>query len=132
MGFNRYKQRFTAWIACFAILMAALAPSISHAVAASGNKSFSPSSEICTAHGSKSLKAAGKPLHNSAPAEHRTHFEHCPFCFTHSPSFGLPPSGEIVIPLATGSPVLPFLFNHSPRPLFAWAAVQPRAPPVHS
>lgn len=130
MVFNRYKQRITAWIACFAILVAALAPSISHALAASAKGSLSVSSEICTADGLKAHHAGG--AHRSSPADDGMHFEHCPFCFTHAASWGLPPSGATVIPLVKGALVRPDLFFHSPRPLFAWAAAQPRAPPVVS
>ncbi|MGE5622679.1 MAG: DUF2946 domain-containing protein [Bacillota bacterium] len=130
MGFNRYRQRFTAWIACLAILMAALAPAISHALAASGKGSSAAWDEVCTVDGVKSLHEHG--AHDSGPADNGMHFEHCPFCFTHAASFGLPPSAQTFIPLAAGSPVRPLLFFHSPRPLFAWAAAHPRAPPVVS
>lgn len=134
MVFNRYQQRITAWIACFAILMAALVPSISHALSVSGKGNFSSWSEICTGEGVKSVKVASTHAgtHHSAPAKDGMHFEHCPFCFTHASSFGLPPSGQIIIPIMNGADARPALFFHSPRPLFAWAAAQPRAPPVVS
>jgi len=32
----------------------------------------------------------------------------------------------------TAAPALPALFLHAPRPLFAWTAAQPRAPPSAS
>ncbi|HJV74045.1 MAG TPA: DUF2946 domain-containing protein [Noviherbaspirillum sp.] len=131
MVFSRYNRCITAWIACFAILVAVLAPSISHALNASVKGRFLASSEICSVAGGKSHKA-GSAHHHSAPAKDGMHFEHCPFCFTHAAAWGLPPSGEIVIPLVMASAAYPSLFFHSPRPLFAWASAQPRAPPFVS
>jgi hypothetical protein len=112
--------------------MASLAPSISHALAASNKGGFSAWTEICSIDGVKSQKAESKPLRSSAPADDGVHFEHCPFCSTHAGFFGPPPSGETVIPLMTGSPARPVLFSHSPHPLFAWLTAQPRAPPAVS
>jgi hypothetical protein len=132
MGLHRYKRRFTAWIACVALLLASLAPTISHALATQNKAGFLTSTEICSINGVKSQKAESKPLRNSAPVDNGLHFEHCPFCFTHAGFFGPPPSGETVVPLVTGSPVRPALFSHSPDPLFAWVSAQPRAPPVVS
>lgn len=132
MGFNRYTRRLSAWIACFAILLAALAPSISHALAHADKSGFSIADEICSADGIKSIKALGGSPQGSAPADTATHFEHCPFCLTHAGFVGLLPGEDMVIPLAAGSPIRPPLFFHSPRPIFAWAAAQPRAPPTVS
>lgn len=136
MGINRATKRFAAWIACCAILMASLAPSISHALAAASNAG-SFWAEICSASGIKLLKVADDAANqqasgSSSPAEKGLQFEHCPFCFTHAASFGLPPSAGFILPVVSGVPMRPSLFYQSPRPLFAWAAAQPRAPPVRS
>lgn len=142
MGGNRRRRGITAWIAIFAVLLATLAPSISHALAASGWTGYFGDTELCSADANDGENAAVDELHEAhaqhehegAPAldDHRLHFEHCQFCFTHAGSFGTPPTPEFVVPPLVGAAVLPNLFFHSPRPLFTWAAPQARAPPVFS
>jgi hypothetical protein len=137
MGMNKAARRFTAWIACLAILLASLAPSISYALAASTSSTISEF-EICSVAGLKSIKVTGKasdsraPAKPSAPAGTATHSEHCPFCFTHAGSFGLLPTAAFSIPVASRSVLPPALFYQAPRPLFIWAAAQSRAPPIAS
>jgi hypothetical protein len=137
MGMNKAARRFTAWIACFAILLASLAPSISYAVAASANPNLSEF-EICSIAGLKLIKVADKvtdsraPTKPSAPAGTATHSEHCPFCFTHAGSFGLLPTAVFSLPVASKSPLPPALLYQAPRPLFMWTAAQSRAPPAIS
>lgn len=125
----------TAVIASLAILMAALAPSVSHAlVAFGGDGSFW--AEVCSAAGIKLVKVDAnkseaahdnKEHHKAASA-----FEHCPFCSNHAGMAGLPPPSVDVLPIASGSLPHPPLFYQSPRPLFVWANAQSRAPPVNS
>ncbi len=132
MRMTKATHRFASWIACFAILMASLAPSISHAVAAA--KSV-PNAwmEICTVTGSKMVTVdADQDAQTSAPVEKTMHFEHCPFCLNHTVSAEMPPAADFVMPVISGDHVLPSLFYQSPRPLFAWAVAQPRAPPAFS
>ncbi|MES2026962.1 MAG: DUF2946 domain-containing protein [Pseudomonadota bacterium] len=132
MRMTKATHRFATWIACFAILLASLAPSISHAVAAAKG---APNAwvEICTVEGSKMMKVDGDQSQQApAPAEKGTHFEHCAFCLTHAGSFGLPPSADFVMPVVSGDHVLPLLFYQASRPLFAWVVAQPRAPPAFS
>jgi hypothetical protein len=132
MKMTRVKRRITAWIACFAVLLSALAPSISQAVNAAKSTSANWV-EICSVTTTKLVKVEGaQSPTSSAPAEKGTHFEHCPFCFTHAGSVGLPPNLDLVIPLADGTLTLPSLFYQAPRPLFIWAAAQSRAPPFNS
>jgi hypothetical protein len=121
------NNRIAAWFAIFAILLAALAPTISHAAnAAKGGMSWI---EICTTGGSALIQvpqdqAAGKP------AQQSVHLEHCPFCSTHGGHLGLPPANVASLPVAQGQALVPELFHRAPRPLFVWAAGQPRAPPI--
>ena len=126
---NKVQRRITAWIACFAILLAALAPSISHAVAAM--KGISYESEICTSTGVKTSATVTGATSNSQPASQQSlHFEHCPFCSSQFHTPALPPAHMAVAIVPDGSPAHPRLFYQSSRPLFAWAAAQPRAPPA--
>lgn len=122
-------RTFTAWIACLAILMAALAPSISHAlVAVKGANSGWV--EVCSVAGTKLAKLADSNNPASSPAEKAMHSEHCPYCFTHAVSLALLPSPALIFPLVNASFPLPSLFYQSSSPLFAWASAQPRAPPA--
>jgi hypothetical protein len=132
MRMNRLTRRFTAWIACLAILAAALAPSISHALAAA-NSAGSFSNEICSTTDLKLVKTANEQDPASpSPAGEGMSFDHCPFCFTHAGSFGLPPVSSVTLPVVSGLFPLPSLYYQSPRPLFVWATAQSRAPPFHS
>lgn len=132
MRMTKAKHGFAVWIACLAILMAALAPAISHAVAAAKG---APNDwmEICTITGSKMVMVDAEPAPQApASSEHSVHFEHCPFCLSHAGNLGLLPAIDFVLPLVSGDHVLPSLFYQSSRPLFAWAVAQPRAPPALS
>jgi Protein of unknown function (DUF2946) len=158
MGIGQSKKRFAAWIACFAVLLAALAPSISHFVYVAKIPATHSTNHSATHHG-ESVPTAETELsdmaghdhghaspvpaesdmadhhHASAshtPADKGMHFEHCPFCFTHAGSFGLSPVAALTHPVVNGSSEFPSLFYQSPQPLFVWATAQARAPPVHS
>jgi hypothetical protein len=240
VGLTRHQRRIAAWIACFAVLLASLAPTISHALVRAGLLNVNPVSlaswsslrtprlALAAAPAShvegadlervpvvsmsmesrapgEAMSAAAQPVadqpnepdsegHHShhqhrhqlvdasastgaaeltstaispdaaspdaglpvsptsvsstpethlaadhsptshSPASHSPamHFEHCPFCFTHAGSFGLPFVASIVIPTVTATTLAPLLFYRAPRPLFAWTAAQPRAPPFFS
>jgi hypothetical protein len=129
MKTTRTMRRFTAWIASFAILLAALAPSISQAIAAASTSN--DWAEVCTMEGAKLVKVADTAPHKSTTHK-LSHFEHCPFCLAHAVALGLPPDSGIQLPVAVGTQILPPLFYQASRPLFAWAAAQPRAPPFLS
>ncbi|HEX4325561.1 MAG TPA: DUF2946 domain-containing protein [Burkholderiales bacterium] len=125
MALHARTRRFAAWLATFAILLAALAPTVSHAMAAvRGGASWV---EICTATGPALVKVAAEQV--PAKGGGTSHFDHCPFCSIHAGAAGLPPAAA-ALPVATGAYALPELFLRAPRPLFAWAAGQPRAPPA--
>lgn len=114
------------WIACFAILMNALAPSISHAVAFVQGQ---PSSwEICRST-VQSTPAAADAKH---PATHQAMFsmDDCGYCTPHAGSFGLLPTLVSGLGLFSTHSVQPFLFYRSPAPLMAWSAARPRGPPA--
>jgi hypothetical protein len=132
MEMNKLTRRLTAWIACFAVLLAALAPSISHAISAA-NGGGASWVEVCSLTGAKLVNVGDEqdPA-SSAPAEKGVHFEHCPFCSTHGGTVGLLPTVGFTLPVASGEQPLPSLFYQSPRPLFIWAAAQSRAPPAIS
>jgi len=116
---NHITRSVAAWIACFAILFAALAPSISQAVTISQGGSWV---EICSASGTRLVKA------DSGDAT--LHIDHCPFCATHAVPLGLLPNAGFVLPLPDTAALYPSLFYHAPRTLPAWTYAQSRAPPA--
>jgi Protein of unknown function (DUF2946) len=132
MGFRRLTRCLSAWMACFAILMACLAPSISHAVDAARN-STSFWAEECSVHG-EAHNAADHHEHQDAPSHHPTssHFEHCPFCLTHAASFALLQTASCTLHEVGGFSLFPVLFYQAPRLLFVWVPAQSRAPPAYS
>lgn len=123
----RAHRRLTSWIAALAILLASLAPTLSHALASATGANWI---EVCTTQGSKWVQA-GDDGAERAPAS--THLlEHCPYCSLHAPTLGLPPVMERVhLPLPVG-PAVPPAFLSAPRTLHAWVSAQPRAPPLFS
>jgi hypothetical protein len=175
VGMTRHKRRIAAWIACFAVLLASLAPSISHALVAAGVLDANSASRLAagfsdanpasraafvgipaphptptpTRHHASQMEGmqmegmdmagvagveAAPSTASHSPASHSPamHFEHCPFCFVHAGTFGLPLAAGIVIPTSGVAAIAPRLFYRAPQPLFAWTAAQPRAPPIPS
>ena len=122
-------HRCAAWIACFAMLFAALAPSVSHAMSASRSDAWT---EICSAAGIKMVKvttaaeAPGSPSTEKSPVN----LEHCTFCATHCTAPGLLPASALKLPPVAGRRTHPSLFFQSPSPLAIWTPAQSRAPPA--
>ncbi|MDI1259926.1 DUF2946 domain-containing protein [Aquabacterium sp.] len=132
MVFTRLHRRWTAWLALCAILMGALAPTVSHAMRA---WSHSPISwvEVCSSTGNKLIAMTtsdrADPSGGLPSGEHAG--EHCPFCLVHAHDAAMLPATPAVMALSTPiTDELPFLFLHAPRSLFAWAPSQARAPPT--
>jgi len=137
---------WTIWMACFAILLNALAPTISHAMTlASRDATRAPATwEICRApgstvqtDGSHRLLAVGKFNKEFTPALALKKADHesmsmadCAYCLPHAGSVAiLPPSFDLP-GLAAGQALRPYLFHHAPRPLLALSAAPPRGPPA--
>ena len=132
MFIHKKVHRLTAWIACCAMLLSVLAPSISHALAA-GNQDGTGWVEICSTMGVKSVKVANAVAADSQlPAKGHSASEHCPSCFTHTEVLLLSPAISFVLPLNPDAPAFPPLFYQSPRPLFLWTKAPSRGPPILS
>jgi hypothetical protein len=145
MGRFLRRRRLGIWIACFAILMNALAPSISHAMALmNGTASLI---EVCTVDGTRYISAGtstevsanGDPrdgqaarLPGKATVDLVHDMQHCPFCYTHAASFALPVPFAVPLAVTGGHDVFPPLFYQSPTPLFSWSRAHPRGPPALS
>ena len=130
MGMTLFTRRFAAWIACFAILLAALAPSVSQAVANAKQESGSGWAEICSVAGIRFVQVDDGGVDGKS-GDKAMQMEHCAFCSTHAGSVGLPPASP-VLPLlvASGTAIFPSLYYQSPAPLFIWSTAQSRAPPA--
>jgi hypothetical protein len=124
MRASRAHHRLTCWIAALAILLAALAPSLSHALGSAKGSSWI---EVCTAQGSKWIEEGADHTPPAPTAGHA--FEHCPFCSIHAPALGLPPSAEIAPLPIEGHGEFPPAFYTAPRTPHAWVSARPRAPP---
>ncbi len=129
MRCRRVTRVLTSWLAILAILMAAFAPSISHAL---GSK-FGPSwVEVCTPSGAKWVQA-GNGAGDEAPALSGGHLlEHCPYCSLHANAIAVPATPVASVPLLLPPHDLPIAFLAVPRTLYAWVSAQPRAPPQFS
>lgn len=122
------KSVLWIWIAMSAVLLNALAPAISHAMAkGEGNPA---AFELCRADKSKPLPAAFLAMGDEGEKKGMSMGEDCGYCVTHAGSFGLPPSLVSGLPFAAQSQLHPFLFYRAPQPLAAWSASRPRGPPA--
>lgn len=133
MTTRRATRKLFAWFALCAIVMASLAPTLSHALGRTASANWV---EICTTQGSKWLAlstadagdASETPGDAPAPALHP--FEHCDYCSHHLQPLGLPPAALSVDPAPTLHEGPPAAFYSAPRTLHAWVRAQPRAPPI--
>ena len=123
MVLNTIIRRGAAWLACVAMLFAALAPSMSHAMSARGSDAWT---EICSAAGIKLVQATDGQGDTTDAAP----MEHCDFCSTHPTHVALLPGNASSMPVLLGRDSYPPLFFQSSRPLAAWLHAQSRAPPL--
>lgn len=118
-------RRFAAWIACLAMLFAALAPSVSHAMSATSGDAWT---EVCSAAGITMIKV---PPGQGDPrdADHASHIEHCAFCATHPTDVAPIPGKAGHTPVMSVRDTYPRLYYQSSSPLAAWTHALSRAPP---
>lgn len=121
------KNRWIAWIASFAILLGALAPTVSRWLAASHQVAL-PMMEVCVSR----VGAPSILVLKSIPGDSSTKMkmDHCPLCVMHADGLGLPPDRLDMPILNTLSDAMPPLFLNAPSPLHVWAAALARAPPA--
>jgi hypothetical protein len=130
MGMNRTINYCAAWMGCFVILLASMAPSISRVLIAFDT--HAPSIiEICTMDGMVQITDDTAPYPTSAATQQVMHIEHCPFCLNNPLALGLTPAAPVSTqPVLSSYYQFPALFYQASTPLFAWLSAQPRAPPV--
>jgi hypothetical protein len=128
MHMRSTMRRVFLRLAFLAVLLNALAPSVSHALAAS--RPAIPI-DVCSEHGGPELAVAIALL--TQDDDHHHHgglFGDCGYCLTHAGSHGMPPPSLAILPLAPGLPERPYLFYHAPRPLAVLSAKAARGPPL--
>ncbi|NMG75541.1 DUF2946 domain-containing protein [Aromatoleum diolicum] len=130
MQIRRTTRSLTAWIALFAILLAAIGPALSHTLSLLGDGAGWV--EVCTVAGTKLVAVDGSGEKGKAGDVDLFPSERCAFCSTHVAVPALPSVGVMPFVLKSSSAEFPSLYFHAPRPMFAWAAAHPRAPPVLS
>ena len=120
-GMQYIKRHIIHWFAIIGILMSALAPSISQAMAVS-QTGQGIAVEICTVSGQKMVQFIADDKNSEA-----TEMKHCPYCTLQA---------SVEIDLNTqlhfaqeNEQLFPRLFYQSPKPLFAWLTLPSRAPP---
>ncbi|CAM5396859.1 hypothetical protein TMEC54S_02526 [Thauera mechernichensis] len=125
MRLTRSARSLAAWIAMFAMLLAALAPTLSQAAyRASGDARWL---EICTAAGMRYVAV------NTAPQDPADELARtaggCVFCSLFASA--LPAAwGGADVPSAQGEDISPAFSLHPPRPRPPWVVSSPRAPPA--
>jgi hypothetical protein len=131
--FNLAQLRRTSFIALLAMVILALAPTVSKVIAA--ERVDSNLVEVCTTEGTKWVSAsepgqAASAGHDQGPSSLHDHGGDCPYCNLQATKF----LSSIVQSCATTKSValLPPLFYQASKPLFAWAHVRSRAPPSAS
>jgi len=131
--FTLAQLRRTSFIALLAMVMLALAPTVSKVIAA--ERVDSNLVEVCTTEGIKWLSASefgqvGSAGHDQVPSSPHDHGGDCPYCNLQTTKFL---SSAVQSCVATKSvALLPPLFYQAPKPLFAWAHPRSRAPPSAS
>jgi hypothetical protein len=115
------KQHIFHWIAILSILMAAVAPTISQAVAVSETgKGFTV--EICMANGQKMVQTI------DTDSQQISDMKHCPYC-TLQPVYTVTVNTQLDFSQPLAANLYPQLFYQSPQPLFAWVKLPSQAPP---
>lgn len=129
MPLGRSLRMRIAWIALAAMLAAALAPGLSHAMRAAA----APGTwgEVCRAMPGAGLAGiAGTDPAAPDPRSLGEGPQDCPFCLPHAGHPAPPPARRALLPSAAVAFSLPRLFLVAPSASYPWRAAQPRAPPV--
>ena len=129
--FDLAQTRRTAFVALMAMLLLALAPTVSKLVAA--ELATTNVVEVCTTEGTKWLPVSELVQTPSAGHDQGSSSLHggdCPYCNLHTAKFL-----TYTVQTFSATPVvslLPQLFYQAHKPLFAWAHSRSRAPPSAS
>lgn len=126
MNAMRARARVTSWIAVLAMLLASLAPALSHALASAAAASWV---EICTAQGSKWILADEDRAERERVPVSTNLTDHCPCCRLQALTLGLPPAEPVVHALLPLAHEAPRAVPAAPASSCTWIVALPRAPP---
>lgn len=118
-----------SWIALLGVLFGALAPTVSHALAAATARSDNEV-QVCTMEGMKTIVLDPAPAGKFDPRTFDHFLEHCPYCALHGGPAAPPPPTRFVFALLDLPASHPPLFYRSATTLFSWSPARPRGPPV--
>ncbi len=129
MSFSRLHRRFTAWLALLAVLLGALAPTVTHAMVLGSDRA--DWLEICGVSGMVWVKAdtgevSQVPPEGSSPASVASH---CPWCTLHGGA-SAPPVHQASLEPLSGSDLMPAALYRAPLQDKVWVTAQSRAPPL--
>lgn len=131
MSFLRLHRRISGWLALLAVLLGALAPTVSQAMVASGDRA--QWIEVCSVSGMTWVRAdladAATDVDGGSPASEIS--PHCPWCMLHGGVAGLPPAADQALPLARQTD-LPAAFYQAAHTSTVWNTARSRAPPLAS
>ena len=129
MQARRLRHKISSCVALIAVVMAVIAPTISHALQGELKTGWI---ELCSALGSRWVKPgdlnAGT---DSAPVSVLHAVEHCPYCSLQSMALASPPAA-VGVALSRLSFELPCAVAATLRAPDAWRSAQPRGPPIDS
>ncbi|HEX8885456.1 MAG TPA: DUF2946 domain-containing protein [Noviherbaspirillum sp.] len=132
---RKLQRAVVVWLAIFAVVIASVAPAISHALAQPASSHHvqlhsaaddGADEDLCGTEVDAADMHAGSHAPNAPPT---LHLEHCPFCHLHADALQVPFVSIPVLPTAS-KPARPLLFFLAPSLLHAWRSAQPRAPPA--
>lgn len=136
---SSFSFSLASWIACFAVVLATLAPSVSHLLAAerieSVERAIPEPCRIAAACNTQEQQqvhqhAAAASSDSSVPSKNSLHVKHCPFCNTTAASFALMPTSVAILFGEQGTEAEPLSPPLPPVVLSAWTEIQPRGPPA--
>lgn len=130
MVLSRLHRRVSAWVTLLALVFGALAPTVTQAMVAGGDRADWLA--VCSVSGMVWVQAdtgevrdqqpgSGSPMGEASP--------HCPWCTLHGGVAGLP-AAPYFIDLPPRLTDLPPAFYRAPLAATVWAPAQSRAPPL--
>ena len=128
------RQRLTAWLALWSLVLGALLPVLSHAAV----RAPQPGQgwvEVCTVSGMAWVRQAPEAAvsdDGSQPPANSSlgmAMPGCVWCATHAPALGLPPVAALEPIPPIGTRWVPDAFLQAPRLLAVWSTAHSRAPP---
>lgn len=121
------RHRWIVWMAALAVLMTALAPTVSRWLAPARLVPLQLA-EVCASQAGGPSVLLIKRVTDDTPGQ--AGMDHCALCVLQAHGLGLPPT-VLSTPLLTAlRHDMPTLFLHAPQPLHAWASALARAPPA--